>query len=86
MAKEETLELIFKITKAIISKCRFTVHCCVKKKKVCEGFGFTVVNIISPVFLSRSHEIIKNSLLLSKSCIIFCPPIYYLSLNQILKV
>lgn len=51
MAKEETLELIFKITEEITSKRRFTVHCCVKeKKKVCEGFGFTVVNIISPVF------------------------------------
>lgn len=50
MAKEETLELIFKKTEAITSKRRFTVHCCVKKKKMCEGFGFMVVNIISPVF------------------------------------
>lgn len=50
MAKEETLELIFKITEEITSKRRFTIHCCVKEKKGCEGFGFTVVNIISPVF------------------------------------
>jgi len=33
MAKEETLELIFKITEAVTSECRFTVHCCVKKKR-----------------------------------------------------
>lgn len=49
MAKEETLKLIFKMIEALTSKRRFTVHCCVKKK-VCEGFGFMVVNIISPVF------------------------------------